>query len=67
MSRSRHGQSNGVAVAMGLLSSILSPYTPDSNMVTGTLVNCGQDEDALEVVVSLKQVREPAMMLPYDQ
>ena len=56
MSKSRHGQSSGVAVAMGLLSIILSPSTPDSVTVNGTFVPCGQNESALEVVVSLKQV-----------
>lgn len=57
MSKNRHGQSGGVAVGMGLLSSILSPYSQDTTLVTGTLVDCGQNEDALEIVVSLRQVR----------
>lgn len=56
MSKSRHGQSGGVAVGMGLLSNILASNSNDVSMVTGTFVGCGQNEDALEVVISLKQV-----------
>ncbi|KAL5518600.1 hypothetical protein ACEPAH_283 [Sanghuangporus vaninii] len=67
MSKNRHGQSGGVAVGMGLLSTILSPYAPDTTMVTGTLVDCGQNEDALEVVVSLRQVAPAAMHAVPDQ
>ncbi|KAL5534610.1 hypothetical protein ACEPAG_1073 [Sanghuangporus baumii] len=67
MSKNRHGQSGGVAVGMGLLSNILSPYVPDTTTVTGTLVDCGQNEDALEVVVSLRQVAPTAMHAVPDQ
>ncbi|EJD04353.1 uncharacterized protein FOMMEDRAFT_167557 [Fomitiporia mediterranea MF3/22] len=55
-SNSRLRQAGGVAVGMGLLSGILSPYMPDTTMVNGTFVACGQTEDALEVVMSLRQV-----------
>lgn len=43
-------------MGMGLLSGMLSPYTPDATLVTGTFVGCGQEENALEVVISLRQV-----------
>lgn len=43
-------------MGMGLLSGMLSPYTPDMTLVTGTFVGCGQEENALEVVISLRQV-----------
>ncbi|KAH8120610.1 hypothetical protein DFH11DRAFT_1848113 [Phellopilus nigrolimitatus] len=51
--------SGGVAVGMGLLSGILSSRTPDTTMVTGTIVGCGRGENALEVVLSLRQVAPP--------
>ncbi|KAI5124409.1 hypothetical protein M0805_008293 [Coniferiporia weirii] len=56
LSKGRHGQSGGVAVGMGLLSNIISPYTADSSMVTGTVIACGEGDVALEVVISLRQV-----------
>lgn len=57
MSRNARGSSDGVAVGMGLLSSILSSQESDVAMVTGTFIQCAADEVALEVVISLRQVR----------
>lgn len=60
MSKERRGQSSsssgGVAVGMGLLSQVLSPFTSESSTVIGTVIGCGNGEYALEVVLSLKQV-----------
>ena len=56
ISKSRHGQSGGVAVGMGLLSTILAAEMQESPAVTGTFVGDGQDDDALEVVISLRHV-----------
>ena len=60
MSKERRGQSSsgagGVAVGMGLLSQILSPFSTDSSPVIGTIVSCGNGQHALEVVLSLRQV-----------
>lgn len=56
---SKGGQSQpagGVAVGMGPLSSIISPLSRDESLVTGTIVDCGMGETALEVVISLRQV-----------
>lgn len=60
ISKSRHGQSGGVAVGMGLMSTILVVDMKDSPSVTGTFVGSGSDDDALEVVISLRQVRSPS-------
>lgn len=42
---------------MGLMSTILGVEMRDSPSVTGTFVGSGSDDDALEVVISLRQVR----------
>lgn len=57
---SKGGQSQpsgGVAVGMGPLSSIVSPLSRDESLVVGAIVECGMGETALEVVISLRQVR----------
>lgn len=56
ISKSRHGQSGGVAVGMGLMSTILAIPMKESPSVTGTFVASGGEDDALEVVISLRQV-----------
>ena len=56
MSRTARGSSDGVAVGMGLLSSILSAQGDTAATVTGTVIQCTSDEVALEVVISLRQV-----------
>lgn len=56
---SKNGQSQpagGVAVGMGPLSGVLSPLSRDETLVTGTMVDCGTGESALEVVMSLRHV-----------
>ena len=52
MSRTARGSSDGVAVGMGLLSSILSAQGGTTATVTGTVIQCPSDEVALEVVIS---------------
>lgn len=56
MSRNARGSSDGVAVGMGLLSSVMSSEESNSAMVTGTVIQCAPNELALEVVISLRQV-----------
>lgn len=46
----------GIAVGMGLLSSILSPSMDESILITGTIVSRGDGDVALEIVLSLRQV-----------
>lgn len=59
-SKARYGSaaanSRGVAVGMGLLSTVLNPHLPTTLQVTGTIIGCDTEDAALEVVISLRQV-----------
>jgi hypothetical protein len=50
------GQSRGVAVGMGLMSLALSVDEKDSLTVVGTLGKTGTGQDALEVILALREV-----------
>lgn len=62
-SKARYGSSavnsRGVAVGMGLLSTVLNPHFQSTLQVTGTIIGCDTDDAALEVVISLRQVSIP--------
>ncbi len=64
-SKARYGSaaanSRGVAVGMGLLSTVLNPHLPITLQVTGTIIGCDSEDAALEVVISLRHVSPNAI------
>lgn len=52
-------QSRGVAVGMGLMSLALSMEEKDPVMVVGTLGKTGTGQDAIEVIIALREVCLP--------